>query len=185
MKTIKEILIPVLSLLIICAVSSAVLAYTNEITKDTIAENAAIELVNAQKILIPEAENFTEQVVLVDGADRAYSIATDAGEIQVGYTFVTAMKGYAGDIGLMTALDMDGQVMGIRILAIEETPGLGMRVAEDDFLEQYEGKSGEFELSGEGDNGIQAITGATVSSRAVTDAVNEAIFLYSKVTEVV
>ena len=83
----------------------------------------------------------------------------------------------------MTGMDADGKVTGMEILAIEETAGLGMNAKKDDFKNQYNGNSGEFTVvkSDAGENEIQALTGATITSQAVTDAVNNAVELFRTV----
>ena len=85
-----------------------------------------------------------------------------------------------GDIDIMTGVDAEGKVTGIRILSIEETPGLGMNAKKDSFRQQYVGKSGELAVNKDGGE-IVAITSATVTSRAVTKAVNQALALYDSV----
>ena len=97
-----------------------------------------------------------------------------------GYVFTTVAKGYGGDIKVMTGVDADGKVSGVEILEISETAGLGMNAKKPDFLSQYVGKSGEIFVSKDkpGENSIDALTGATISSRAVTGAVNNALRLF-------
>ena len=99
----------------------------------------------------------------------------------MGYVFTTAAKGYGGDVEIMTGVDAEGKITGISILSIEETPGLGMNAKKDSFKDQYKGKSGELAVNKDGGE-IVAITSATITSRAVTSAVNQALALYAAVT---
>ena len=97
--------------------------------------------------------------------------------------FKTSAKGYGGDIDLMVGIDTSGKVTGVSILSISETAGLGMNAKNESFINQYMGKSGTIGVSknGASDTEIQALTGATITSKAVTSAVNTALSLYSQI----
>ena len=102
-----------------------------------------------------------------------------------GYIFVTGAKGYGGNISVMTAVDPAGKILAVSILsASDETPGLGQNVTKEGFYSQFLGLSGDITVVKNGanstDNEINAVTGATISSKAVTKAVNEALTLYSE-----
>lgn len=101
-----------------------------------------------------------------------------------GYVFTTVSKGYGGDITVMTGVDSDGAVTGIEFLTISETAGLGMNAQKDSFKQQFRGHAGKIGVSknSPSENEIQALTGATITSRAVTSAVNEALTLYEEVS---
>ena len=91
---------------------------------------------------------------------------------------VTDKEGYGGDIQITVGVTKDGTVSGVSILSISETAGLGMRATEAQFQEQYVGKNTDkFYVSKDGGEGepIDAISGATITSRAFTGAVNTAI----------
>ena len=92
----------------------------------------------------------------------------------VGYVFViTNSNGYSGDIKLSLGIKADGTVCGIEFTELNETPGKGSLAAEPAFKDQFNNRNAvKFELNGSGDNGIDAITGATITSNAVLDAVN-------------
>ena len=92
---------------------------------------------------------------------------------------VTDKNGYGGDIQITVGIEKDGTVSGVSILEIHETAGLGMRATEPEFYEQYAGKKTEaFTLDGSGDGKIDALSGATITSKAVTGAVNGALSYY-------
>ena len=94
---------------------------------------------------------------------------------------VTDKEGYGGDIKITVGITADGTINGISILSITETAGLGMRATEPAFYEQYQGKQAEkFVVSKDGGDGepIDALSGATITSRAVTGAVNAALGYY-------
>ena len=91
---------------------------------------------------------------------------------------VTDKEGYGGDIQITVGVTKDGTVSGVSILSISETAGLGMRATEAKFQEQYvEKNTDKFYVSKDGGEGepIDAISGATITSRAFTGAVNTAI----------
>ena len=93
----------------------------------------------------------------------------DAGVCVVWYT-----PGYGGDVKVLTGIDQNLKVTGIRILEHSETPGLGANSTRESFYTQYNGKTKEIGVkkNSPGENDIQALSGATVTSRAVTSAVN-------------
>lgn len=179
---IKLIVKTAVSLFLICAVSAGLLAFVNGITQPLITENSKKTADEAKSVLLPEATLFTDAT---DENGKTYSIAT-SGETTVGYVFTTSAAGYGGAIEVMTGINTDGVVTGITILTINETPGLGMNAQKDSFTSQYDGKTGPFNViknSQAGDNDIIALTSATISSKAVTAAVNEAVEMYAAIKE--
>lgn len=177
-KDIKEIIKTAVSLFLICAVAAGILAYVNSVTAPTIASNSQAAADEARKTLLTEAKEF-ELTELSDGS--AGYIGKD-GEKTVGYVFTTSGKGYGGAVEVMTGIDCDGKVLGINILTINETPGLGMNAKKDSFLSQFTGRSGKLAVSKDGGD-IDAITSATITSRAVTSAVNQALAYFEEVKE--
>ena len=93
-----------------------------------------------------------------------------------GYTFKVITNDYGGKIEITVGINMDGRVEGVQIGEHSETPGLGAKIIEETFTNQYNGKEIENPISvtknEPGDQEIQAISGATVSSHAVNDGVN-------------
>ena len=118
---------------------------------------------------------YASTVVTVDGVVQLIS-----GNDIYGYVVtVTSKEGYGGDIQFTVGFDMKGTVTGISMLSISETAGLGMKAKEKEFLDKYVGKSGgEFVVDKDNTTGaaneIDAISGATVTTRAVTKGVNAA-----------
>ena len=93
----------------------------------------------------------------------------------------TDKEGYGGDIQVTIGITTDGTINGVSILSLSETAGLGMKATEPAFYEQYQGKQTEnFYVSKDGGSGepIEALSGATITSRAVTGAVNAALAYY-------
>ena len=95
---------------------------------------------------------------------------------------ITNSNGYSGDIKLSLGIKADGTVYGIAFTELNETPGKGSLAAEPAFKDQFNARLvDEFELNGSGDNGIDAITGATITSNAVLDAVNAGLDYFNSV----
>ncbi len=168
----KDILIPAVALLIICLVATTLLAGTNLITSEKIALNA-VETEKASRMLVlPEGKSYGEVTTLENGI--TYCVGTDDSGNQVGYVFTAGAKGYGGTVAVMVGLDNEGVITGIEILSHAETPGLGANAVKPDFKNRFMGKSGTLtvdKVSNDGQN-VQAITAATITSKAVTAAVN-------------
>lgn len=181
---IKEILVPAVSLFVICLVVTVLLAITNNVTQPKI-EQLAIETQNKTKqLVLNDASSFSEEkTVEKDGVSYTYYEGLSQSDEIIGYVFKTSAKGYGGDIDLMVGIDASGTVKGVSILTINETAGLGMNAKNDSFLSQYNGKSSQLSVIKNGtadDSEIQALTGATITSKAVTSAVNIALDLYAE-----
>ena len=186
----KDILVPTATLFIICLIVSALLAGTNALTKQPIAENELKKSQEAMFAVCPDAVSF-------EGAKgieaEVYKALDEAGNV-IGCAIVTSAKGYGGDVSVMVGIALEGEtalgkVTGVEILSHSETPGLGANAANDSFLKEYKvditasGFSVVKDGTGGGDGRIDAITGATITSNAVTNAVNEALNIYMSLAE--
>ena len=188
-KIIKNTLI----LAAITVVSGLVLGAAYEVTKGPIAQTQAKQKQEACQAVYPEADSFEAMDVDQKAAkeaikkmgtsasvDEVYSAVIDASE--AGYVIpVTDKDGYGGDIQITVGIMSDGTVNGISFLSISETAGLGMRAKEPSFYNQFAGQQAEkFYVSKDGGDGqpIDALSGATITSRAVTGAVNTALGYY-------
>jgi electron transport complex protein RnfG len=188
-----------LILFVISAVAACLLALTNYVTEGTIAAMNEQSNIEARQEVLPEATSF-EQVSDSDLADiisaagiasadvlpEAY-VGMNGSEI-VGYTFKTIPgTGFSGDIEMLTGIAADGTISGITILTMNETPGLGANATNPEFKDQYQGLSAEEDVAvsktGATGNEIQAMTGATITSRAVTDGVHIAIAAYQELVK--
>ncbi len=177
----KEILVPTLALFLIAAICTAILAFTNSVTAPKIEENNRQAEIESRQVVFTDAKSFSDEKT---SDDVVYVEALDENGKVIGYVFTTSAKGYGSEIKIMTGIDVSGTTTGMEILSIEETAGLGMNAKKDDFKNQYVGVKGELEVvkNNAGDNEIQALTGATITSNAVTAAVNEAISAFNSVT---
>jgi electron transport complex protein RnfG len=162
-----------LKLLLITALATFALALTNIITKEPIQAQRDSANNIARMEVLGAAEEFSPiEVSAVDYPKvlEVYEGLKD-GET-VGYTLKVVNTGYGDNIVVIVGIQTDGVLGGIRIVQHAETPGLGAKAAEPEFYEQYRGKSAQGQLT---DDEISAVTGATVTSSAVTGAVNTAI----------
>lgn len=177
----KDIVIPAVCLFTICLIMTTILAFVNLNTVDSIKQQAEKKKIESCKIVLPTAETFEEKSV----NDIKYYVGlSESGEI-VGYVFITKAKGYGGDISVMTGIKVDKNVCGVVILAQNETPGLGTNTTKESFTNQYKQdiSLNNFKLvkTSPANGEIQAVTGATISSTAVTNAVNEAVKDFNQV----
>lgn len=170
---IKSILKPSLKLFVICFVVTALLAITYVMTKNKIAERAELGITNSRKEVLAAAETFE------DINDNTVC-GKDGNGKKVGYVITVTKKGYGGDIEVMVGFGEDGKVSGVSILRQSETPGMGAKTDTEEYLSQYKGLT---DNSNEVGDEIDGITGATISSKAVTDAVNEAITDYLEIVK--
>lgn len=177
---IKEIVIPALSLFIICIVVTALLGLTNAVTAPKIEELAVETQEAAKKEVLADAASFGDaEQTQMSGTTYTYYKGLAADGSVMGYVVETVSKGYGGDISLMVGVGVDGTVQGVSILSINETAGLGMNAENPEFLEQFLGKSGTIgvQKNGSSDTEIQALTGATITSEAMADGVNQALLV--------
>lgn len=177
----KSIIKTTAPLLIICIVVSALLALTEGVTRDSINAQIELAIAEAQKQVLPQATGFAEKTLATGGEGGiTYYVGTDAAGTVCGYVFDVAAKGYGGDVTLMCGITREGTVSGIAVTGSNETPGVGKKAEAPEFLAQFykEAPENGFEAvkGGGGAAGkIDAITGATVTSKAVTAAVNKAV----------
>ncbi len=162
---------PTLILTAICTVVTLLLAMTNMLTADRIAENASRKAAESRKKVLA-----AEEYKPLDKDGAVYG-AYDAEGHLLGVVITTVANGYGGKIEVMTGIRSNGEVSGVNILSMEETPGLGARGKEDSFLRQYKGADNPNLAVSKDGGGINALSGATITSRAITKAVNEAIVI--------
>ena len=178
-----------LNLLIISAVAALLLALTNSVTASTIAQRNEQANAEARKLVLESAQDFEEVKDVKTDNSKGVKVseiyeAKDASGNTVGYTLKVLPSGYGGTIELMVGIDSaNGQVSGINVVSNSETAGLGAKATNPEFSDQYKGKPLE-ELSvlkngTPGDTEIKAISGATITSTAVTNGVDAAIEVYN------
>jgi electron transport complex protein RnfG len=175
----------VLSLLGVCAVASGLLGYMNKITEGPIAESKAKAKLEAIAKVVPEFNN--------NPSEEMYTLPSDLGDLEcfpakkdgqlVGTAISTKTKiAFSGSFSLMVGIKPDGTLIETSVLEHKETPGLGTKMMEPKFKNQFVGKNpatNTIKVKKDGGE-IDAITAATISSRAFCDAIMRAFNAYQK-----
>jgi len=167
----------VVSLVIVCLVAALGLSQVYLVTRPQIEKQKADAVTQALSQVLPGAAEFEEKD---DGL--WYGLAAD-GE-KVGIVFRCDPRGYAGPVETMVGVDLSGKVTGIRIASpaegMKETPGLGLKARDDWFRNQFTGlTSDQVRLKKDGGT-IDAISAATITSRAIADGVAEGMRRFSE-----
>ncbi len=165
----------VLTLLIVAIVCSVILSFVYSYTEPLITETQNQMTLDGLKQVI-NAQEFVE--IIPDTLWRA----VDSSGMLTGIVFRVFPQGYGGPIPITVGLDLDGKVTGVRVASaaegLKETPGLGVKITEPEFKDQFIGKCGSaVQLKNDGGE-IDAITAATISSRAVCNGVKKGIETY-------
>lgn len=175
----------------ICAVAALALGLTNNITAPIIEQRNIQANNESRQMVLPQATEFVQMdnsiFANVEGLEEGLVSEVYEGKNKdevVGYTIKTLPKGYGGKIELIVGISKDGLVTGTNIGSMSETPGLGSKASEPKFNDQFKDKPTTNELSvvkgnASSENEIQAISGATITSKAVTKGVNAAIEVYN------
>lgn len=183
-------------LLVITVIAGLLLGIVYQVTKAPIAEQEAKAKQEACQEVFADAASFgmigvealpagwNEEGYAQESVDEVMEAKDASGEL-LGYVItVTTKEGYGGDIQFSIGVRLDGTVNGMSILSISETAGLGMQ-AEDVLKPQFAGKQAEkFEYTKNGaasDNQIDAISGATITTNAVTNGVNAGLYYFQTV----
>ncbi len=170
----NSIVKPTAVLLCICIIIPLALAVTNKITVKQIAKLEAKNAKAAMEELV-KADKFTEQTV----NDITFNVAQKDGA-DIAYIFKTSAKGYGGNdsVTVMTAIGPDGKILNLKVLDVaNETPGLGQNAAKPEFYLQFKDMSGKISI-----NDIDTVTSATITSKAVLNAVNDALTKFEKLS---
>lgn len=204
-KISPEVYKPAFTLLGITLIAGVALGGVYQLTKAPIEKAEEAAAIAAYAAVCPDAETFEESAAL--GEAVAAITAEDGtvaegkfGNVAFGNVYegldasgngagyvvnVTSKDGFGGEIGITVGIAADGSVSGMEFLSINETAGLGMRATEEDFMNQYIGAAvEEYTLVKEPvsqDGQVQAISGATITSTAVTNAMNAALYLINSV----
>jgi len=168
-----------LVLFIVASISALVLSYTNQITEPLIAQKSEEAAKKSRQTVLPEATEFKK----IEGADLGSDIVSElyegyGGSELKGYVARTLPVGYSGPVEVIVGLNLDGSISGVSIGNHKETPGLGSK-ASGEFKDQYTGMNtnepiGVIKSGQPKENEVVAISGATITSRAVTTGINEA-----------
>jgi electron transport complex protein RnfG len=178
-----------LSLSAICIISGGILAEVNELTREPVAASKKAKLGNALQAVLPAFDNFPADEAywasVADGDSLKIYPAKQRGEPVGAAVESYSMKGFSGKIKVIVGLDVSGRLINYKVLEHSETPGLGSKMEEwfrtDKNRQNLLGVDlSQTTLKVTKDNGtVDAITGATVSSRAFLEAVNRAYAAFS------
>jgi len=183
-------------LIIVAGIAAVALAFLNQATLPAKERIQAQITQSAYKVVMPEAATFEDAKAEVDGAPFEYKVAKGADGQVLGYIAEGSAEGYSSKLRVMVGVKKDFTINAIKVLYQKETPGLGDKVNEiiskktwwtvitgtspDEaglrpwFQSQFDGKTTPVKVQKDGGE-IDAITGATISSRGVCHAVNEAV----------
>ncbi len=161
---------------VVCVIAAGAIAGVNGAVKATIEENNRREAVRKRQEVFPAAKDFEARTL--DG--REIFVAKDPAGVALGLVVTAAPRGYAGPIGMTIGIYPDGAVAGMAISKLDqsETPGLGVKVTLAAFRDQFRGKGADAARLKKDGGTVDAITAATISSRAVANGVRDALTWY-------
>ncbi len=181
MKNSRETFTLMAKLGIICIIVSGLLAYVNSITAPVISANDQKTFEASMSEVLPNGGSFTEEKISFTPDESGVELSSIYKAENGGYVATAVChEGYGGDITVMVGIKDDMTVNKIKIMSLSETAGLGAKSDTPEFMNQYNGlKNGISVVKNNGgsaaDNTISAISGATITSKAVTKAVNCAL----------
>lgn len=160
-----------INMTIACLLSGAIIAGVYAFTAPVAAESRKELKNSAMKAVVADAQEFTP----INGKTDWYLAKKDGKT--VAYVVPAESKGYGGAIKMILSVTPDGKVLDYKILQHNETPGLGDKAGEPKFSKQFAGKAADAleVVKVPTDKNIQALTGATITSRAVTKGIKEAV----------
>ncbi len=178
-STFEMIVKPIIVLTVICVITSTLLAFTNSVTAPIIeaAEVAAAQA--AYKEVLPEADSFTDLTAeaTVEGVTAVMKADNGAG-----WCFQATGKGYGGSVPVIISVDNEGTILAVKFMQNSESAGFGMKLWDGNadgtaFAEALVGKAGSVTLFADG---VDGISGATISSKAAVSAVNAALECFAE-----
>ena len=165
-------------LLTITVIAGLLLGFANSLTAEAILENSKVSKEDL-KVILPAASSIadTEGIEVYDALDGSGN--------RVGNVFKVTTKGFHGPVELVIAISSEDKVTGMKVLAHSETPGLGAKITEPAFMERIKDLpiAEDIEIvkvTPSKDNQVEGVSGASVSSKAVATAVNDAIRFYKE-----
>lgn len=174
---------PILVLTLICLICAALLGFLNGQTEGPIAAKEAEVAAAARKQVLPEAEDFekldAELPAAYEGGITNYVTEIYKATNGVGYVFMVTGDGYGGKktMSLAVAVDPSGAILKTTTLSDEETPGMGKKTADDDWTNRFVG------LTADGVEGVDVISGATISSNHYKNSIRSVFAAYDFITK--
>ncbi len=179
----KEYIAPTLVLVVICLVITGALAYINSITAPIIEQNTKAAADEARAELLPSADTFTpydgELVTLEEG--KVFVTECYIADNNTGMVVTVKSKSFGGLLTEMIGIDSEGAITGVKVTAHSDTPGLGTKAQDAEYLAQYTGLDSYSAFTAKDDENIEHVSGATISSNAVHYGVCAALEQYKEV----
>ena len=171
----NQITTPAIRLFVICFVCALCLGLCSKVPKEPIAAQTKKTQDEAMAAVLPDAtfetvEDFESTGNTVTGVN----VGKDSSGNTMGFVISCTTSSFGGPLEMMVGVDPTGTVTGVRILSHSDTPGLGAKATEPEFYEQFTGMSGTLAVDKDGGQ-VVSITSSTITSRAVTVGVNDAI----------
>ena len=174
-------------LTLVCVVCTAILAVVNDVTSEPIAQTREKQMLDAARKVLPEGAAPVAVTRVIDGRTNTCFVVRDAaGAVTAVALKGTAPKGYGGPVGIMFGIAADGALLNYEVTEQTETPGLGSKIKEDPFrsrlLQRSDGTprptaGTNWKVTRDGGD-IEAVTAATISSRAALEALRNALETY-------
>lgn len=169
-ETLQYYLKIAIPLLLICALIALMMALVNGFTKDRIKSNNLKATQEAISRIYPKFDSSDEIDIDVELPIKAV-YRLDEGDVLLGYCVSVQPSGFNGAIEMMVGVNPEGNITGVEIISHTETPGIGAAADDPEYLKNYIGLSGNISFG----EGIDALTGATISSKAILSGVNAAV----------
>ena len=178
-NNILPMLMPAIVLTSISVIIAGILAVTNNFTAPVIAKNSEKATNDALSVVVPSALEFkiVEKDEESTNENDIYIAYSDDGK-ETGYAVSVSPLGFGGNIDIIVGFSLDKTITGVEIVNSSETPGLGSKASDKEFKEQFLDKRPPLNVvknEKAGENTISAISGATITSKAVTSGINTAM----------
>ena len=171
-----------IALTLVCIGAASVLAVVHHLTKKPIKDAELRQKQEALRIVLPkETVRIDQKTIIFEGSETEIHVGKDSKGRLVGYAVeATTSEGYGGDVVFLIGLDAEGKIKTYKIMIHKETPGLGDNLTSPEFKKQFIGKNLDnftFKVTKDGGD-VQAITAATISSRAACDALKRGLEIF-------
>lgn len=170
------------TLFLIAGIMALLVAFVNNITAPVITQQNEQKTALALQTVLPEADEFISVYYPVKSVDDVSILGVYRAKNNVGYCVNVAPKGYGGDIEMIVGFDSVGAVTGVKIVSMSETSGIGTKIAEPEFIQNFIGRTSTVKADKKATDKdtVQIISGATKSSKAFVNGINVAIDIVSQ-----
>jgi len=182
-KNVGEIAKVGIILFAITAIAAAILSFVNNMTYPTIEKNTIASQNEAMKKVFPLADSFVKSEDALDEILKDSSVNSIYNAEDKGFVVLANPNGYGGEVSLAVGIDEELKVTGVYVISQSETAGLGANCVNPEWQAQFIGKTENIEVvkHGANENQIDAISSATITSKAVTKGVNDALKVIKQV----